>query len=271
MANHVDEHVGINGTQIRYRLEGREDAPAIVLAHSLGTDLQLWDAQVPALASQYRVLRYDARGHGHSDPPAGGVTIELLADDLLDLIDYCDIRRAHLVGISLGGLTVLAAAARSHAAVKSVTAASVRAVMSPASLQGFDERNQMLREGGLGPLTATMPPLWLAPRTVETRPDLTEKLRAMIAATSVEGFTACAEAVKTNTIAARLGAISVPTLFVAADEDSAIASEEVRDMQDRVTDSEFTLVLGAGHLPNIDQPDAFNAALLQFLGRVALP
>lgn len=271
MTNHVEEHVGINGSQLRYRLEGREDAPAVVLAHSLGTDMRLWDAQIPALVSGYRVLRYDARGHGQSDPPAGGVTIELLADDLLDLIDYCDIKRAHVVGVSIGALTALSVALRGHAAVRSIAVCNTRVDVPPEFAQAIDERNALVRAEGLAPLADTQPLNWVSSSTAANRPDLVEKLRAMFLATSPEGFTACAEAVKAGPLADKLDGIKLPALFVASDQDAGLASEVMRAMQARVAGSEFVEIPSAGHLPNFEQPDAFNAALLRFLARVALP
>jgi 3-oxoadipate enol-lactonase len=271
MTNHVEEHVGINGSQLRVRLEGREDAPAVVLAHSLGTDMRLWDAQVPALASNYRVMRYDARGHGQSDTPTGGVTIDLLAGDLLDLIDYWDIKRAHVVGVSLGALTALAVALRGHAAVKSVTVCNTHVHVSEDFAKAIDERNQLVRKEGLAPLADTLPRRWLSPATAAARPDLLEKLRAMLLKTSPEGFMAGAEAVKTNGLSDRLDGIKLPALFVASDQDAGVPADVMRGMQARVASAEFAEIAGAGHLANVDQPDAFNAALLQFLGRISLP
>jgi len=265
----TDERVVVNGTRLHVRLDGPRDAPAVVLAHSLGTELSLWDLQVPALAARYRVVRYDARGHGQSDPPAGPITLDTLAGDLLGLIAHYRIAQAHLVGLSLGALTVLAAALRVEPAVKSIAVCDTRADVPPDFVRSIDERNTIIRAEGLKALTQSQPQKWLSPESVAKRPELVDRVRSMFVKTSAEGFIACTEAVKTSGLSARLGAIKLPALFVAADQDAGLPVEVMRSMAAQVEGSRFTIISGAGHLSNLEQPSEFNAALLAFLDDVS--
>src|SRR5258705_309750 len=100
-------HTTDDGCQIAFTIDGPADAPALVLSNSLGTDHTLWDRQIDAFAKQFRVIRYDTRGHGKSDAPEGDYTIERLGIDVVSLLDGLNIERAHVCGVSIGGITAL--------------------------------------------------------------------------------------------------------------------------------------------------------------------
>ena len=100
-----DAFVAVAGARLRCRFDGAGDAPVVVLSNSLGTDLSMWDAQVPALTAHFRVLRYDTRGHGASAVTPGPYSIEQLGRDVVGLLDGLDIERALFCGLSMGGMT----------------------------------------------------------------------------------------------------------------------------------------------------------------------
>jgi 3-oxoadipate enol-lactonase len=267
MENVHEGNATVNGTRLHYRLDGPVDAPVVALVNSLATDLTLWDAQIPALAARYRVLRYDARGHGRSDAPAGPYTINMLVDDLLGLLAVVRAERVYVVGVSSGGLTALATALRRAPDVVGIVACDCRAEMPPESTAGIDTRSRLAREQGMQAIVATILERWFTPATLAAKPGYLDGIRRMISETSVDGFTGCAEAIKNSGLRPRLAAIRVPALFVAGAEDAAVPAAVVQAMQAEVPGARFVTIANAGHLPNVEQPEAFNAALLEFLDR----
>ncbi len=256
-----------NGTKIHILVEGREGAPWVVLIHSLGTNAALYDGQIPVLAEHFRVLRYDMRGHGRSSAPPGPYSMDTLIDDLFGLFSRLRIARAHLVGISLGALTAIAAAQRNTPQVASIAFCDSRADMSPDFVKAIDDRNRIIREQGMDAIANAMAVRWLTPATITRKPDLAAKVSEMVRSTPVEGFVACTEAIKSNRILERLAAVRVPSLFVAGDQDPGLPTEVMHRMQVQIPGSEFSVLVGASHLSNLDQPYSFNNVLMTFLNK----
>jgi 3-oxoadipate enol-lactonase len=267
MENVHEGDATVNGTRLHYRLDGPADAPVVALVNSLATDLTLWDAQIPALAERYRVLRYDTRGHGRSAAPVGPYTIGMLVEDLLGLLAVVRAERVYVVGVSLGGLTALATALRRAPDVVGIVACDCRADMPPEFAAGIDARNKLVREQGMQSIVATMVERWFTPATLAAKPAYLDPIRRMIGETSVEGFTGCAAAIRNSGLRPRVAAIRVPSLFIVGTEDAALPVEMMQAMQMEVPGSRFATIADAGHLPNVERPEAFNAALLEFLDR----
>jgi 3-oxoadipate enol-lactonase len=261
--------IPVNGTKLHVRLEGPEAAPVVALVNSLATDLAIWDQQVPALVPHYRVLRYDVRGHGRSDAPPSPYTMDLLTDDLFALLAHFKAGPAHVVGVSLGGLIAMAAALARPTDLAGIAVCDSRADMPPEFARGIDDRNVLVREKGTQAIADMMVGRWFTPATLAAKPAYLETIRQMIRGTSVEGFTGCAAAIKLSGLRARVAQIRVPALFVVGDQDAALPVELMRAMQAEVPNARFAEIEGAGHLANVEQPERFNAALLDFLGRTA--
>jgi len=267
MSEDFEGSVRVNGVRLHARVQGQADGPVVAFVNSLATDHRIWDQQIPALDTKYRVIRYDARGHGRSEAPAGPYAIDMLVDDLFALLDHFGCARAHVVGVSLGGLTAMAAALRHSPTVAGIVPCACRADMPPEFAAGIDSRNALVREKGLDAIAETMVERWFPASIRAAGPAYVETIRQMIRATSVAGFIGSAEAVKTSGIRPRVHAIAVPALFVIGDQDAAFPVELMRAMQEEVRGSELAVIEGAGHLVNVDQPVAFNAALTAFLDR----
>jgi 3-oxoadipate enol-lactonase len=265
MTSRIEQKVDCNGATLQVCIEGREGAPWLVLIHSLGTDMRLWDGQISALGKEYRILRYDIRGHGKSSAPKGPYTMDQLADDLLGLLAHFGVARAHVVGISLGALTALAVAELNPPQIASIAVCDSRADMPAEFAQAIDERNRLIRKEGMAAIAQPMVERWITRATIAARPEIAEKIRQMVRTASVEGFASCAEAIKANRLLDRLAQIKVPSIFVAADQDAGLPVEVMRQMQQQVPGSRFEIIAGGGHLSNLDQPDAFNSVVLQFL------
>ena len=151
---HAAAHAEIDGLRIAYRIDGPESADALVLINSLGSDLRMWDPQMEELSQHFRVIRYDCRGHGESDVPAGPTTIDRLGADLIALLDHLHIERAHLCGLSLGGLTALWVATYHRDRVARAVFADTAARLGATEL--WDDRMRAVRAGGMAAISETV-------------------------------------------------------------------------------------------------------------------
>src|SRR5215218_4150200 len=177
---------------VSYTVTGPADAPVVVLSNSLGATRAMWDPQVPALAERYRVVTYDTRGHGESPAPAGPYTLDDLTDDLVALLDEVGAQRAHVVGLSLGGMTGMRLAARNPERIDRLALLCTSAKPDP---QPFLDRAATVRAGGTEPLAPTIAARWLTPPYAAEHPELVARLEAMIAGCDDEGYASCAEVV----------------------------------------------------------------------------
>lgn len=258
----------VNGILLHYRLDGPEGAPVIALVNSLGTDLTMWEPQVGALAERHRVLRHDTRGHGKSAAPPGPYTIDMLTDDVLGLVAHTGAMRFYVVGISLGGLEALAVGLRQPPGLAGIAICDSRLDVPSESAKAMDDRTQLARERGMAPIAEAMIERWFTPPTLAAKPAYLDTVRQMLLATSVEGFTGCISAIKDSALSDRVATLRVPTLFLVGDQDAALPVELMRQVQSRVPGARAAVIRGAGHLSNLEQPVAFNEALLTFLGQV---
>ena len=141
-------YVERSGCRLRYEIGGRSDGPAVLFSNSLGTTHQLWQPQAGALSSLFRIIRYDTRGHGESDAPAGPYTIEMLGLDAIAVLDAAGVERAHICGLSLGGLTAMWLGVNQPERVQSVVLSSTAARIGNAMM--WEERIVQVRRAGAG-------------------------------------------------------------------------------------------------------------------------
>lgn len=256
--------VVVGGLGLRCRIDGPAGAPWLVFSNSLMTDLTLWDAQVLALASRFRILRYDQRGHGGSAVPPADCTFDALADDLAGLLDHFGVTAATIVGVSMGGVTALALAARHPGRVARVAACDCQPASTPAGAAAWDERIAVARAGGMAALVEPTVARWFRPETVRQDPPALRRVRAGIGATPLDGFIRAARALQDYDLRAVLPTLRCPAAFIAGTEDGTLP-EVMRAMADLCTGATFTAIPDAGHLPNVEQPVPFNAALSALL------
>ncbi len=260
--------VVVNGVRLHYQLDGPEGAPVVALVNSLGTDLTMWEPQVAALAQRHRVLRHDTRGHGKSATPPGPYTIDMLADDVLSLISHAGARRFYVVGISLGGLEALAVGLRRSPDLAGIAICDSRIDVPAEGAKAMDDRVALARQRGMAPIAEVMIDRWFTAATLAAKPPYLDSVRQMLLATSVEGFAGCIDAIKHSGLSHRVAALRVPTLFLAGDHDAALPVELMRQVQSQVPGARAAVIPDAGHLSNLEQPAAFNEALLDFVGQV---
>jgi 3-oxoadipate enol-lactonase len=254
----------VNGNEMRYRTDGPEGAPVVVLSHSIATTLEMWAPQVPALEPRYRVLRYDTRGHGESAVGEADYGFELLAADVVALLDHLAIERCHFVGLSLGGMIGMALALAAPERLLSLALCNTMSALPEGADAMWVERIASVRDRGVAALAEATVGRWFTAPYVARNAGF-EPVRAMIGATPAEGYVGCCQAILGVDFSSRLGAIRLPTLIVAGADDQATPVARSEDIQRRIPDSRLEVLPEAAHLSNWERPEAFNRALLGFL------
>ena len=249
----------MSAVEVDFTVDGPEDAPVLVLSNSLGATRATWDPQVPALAERYRLVTYDTRGHGSSPVPDGPCSLDDLVDDLVALLDRVGARRAHVAGVSLGGMTALRLAAREPDRVHRIAVLCSSARTQP---QTFLDRAAAARAEGTASFAPAVVQRWLTPGFAAGHRDLVARLEGMVAGTPDEGYAACAEVVARVDLLADLGRISAPTLVVSGAEDTALPPEHQRVIADGVPGAQLLSLSPAAHLANLEQPLQVTGALL---------
>jgi 3-oxoadipate enol-lactonase len=244
--------------RLHHRLEGAADAPVVVFANSIGTTLELWDAQVPAFTRQFRVLRYDQLGHGRSDVPPGPYTVDQLGRELLSLLDELGLEQVSFCGLSLGGAVGMWLGASAPERLDRLVLAGTSAHFAPP--ERWVERAALVRAEGLKPIADATMGRWFTPAFADVPP-----YRAQLVATPSEGYAACCDALAVWDFRASLATIPVPTLVLVGSDDPATTPEQARLIADGVPDAELVVLPHAAHLLNVEQPDAFNEAALAHL------
>jgi 3-oxoadipate enol-lactonase len=252
----------MSAVAVSYSVDGPDDAPVVVLSNSLGATRGMWDPQVPALAERYRVITYDARGHGDSPAPPGPYTLDDLVDDVVGLLDEVGAERAHLVGVSLGGMTAMRMAvrepARVHRLVLLCTSASTDA--GP-----FRERAATVRRGGTAPLAQAVVSRWVTPAFAAEHPEVVARLEAMVAGADDEGYAHCCEVVADVELRADLPRITAPTLVISGAQDQALPPEHQRVIAEGIPGAELITLSPAAHIPTVEAPLEVTGAILGHL------
>ncbi|MGY2067456.1 3-oxoadipate enol-lactonase [Blastococcus sp. SYSU DS0619] len=245
---------------VSYTVDGPADAPVVVLSNSLGATRAMWDQQVPALAERFRVVTYDTRGHGESPVPPGPYSLDDLADDLAALLDEVGAERAHVAGLSLGGMTGMRLAARDPQRVHRLALLCTSALLGPR--ENWLDRATTARTEGTGVLAPTVVSRWVTPGYAADHPDVVAGLRAMVAGTDGEGYASCCEAIADMDLRADLPTIAAPTLVVSGVQDPATPPEHQQAIVEGIPGARLVSVDPGAHLANIEQPLQVTGALL---------
>lgn len=247
---------------MHYQIDGQRGKPWLMFSNSLGTDLSMWDAQVEFFKNDFRILRYDTRGHGGSPAQPGPTTLAALGQDVLSLLDALDIDRAHFCGLSMGG--AIAQWLGIHAPQrldKLVIANSAPRIGTP---QGWQERAAQVRADGLNFVADGAAGRWFTPGFVEHEPQRVASLVAKLRSGDPQGYANCCDALAAADLRAELARIITPTLLIAGAADPVTTVADASAMQGQIRNS-VMLTLDASHISNIEAEMAFNAALSEFL------
>jgi 3-oxoadipate enol-lactonase len=255
----------INEMNLAYTDQG-QGLPLIFL-HAFPLSKEMWQPQVLELAGSYRVITLDLRGHGESDALLWNFTLEDYAHDVIKLLDHLEVAQAVFIGLSMGGYIVFSLYKNYSKRVKGMVLADTKAPEdSPEGKAGRQGMAQLAYTNGPSAIADTMIPKLLTPHTIQQRPEVVSQVRKMILRTPTEGIIAdlMAMAARPNSIDL-LSTIACPTLIVVGEEDAATPVAESSSMAEKIAGATLVTLPGAGHLSNLEQPEAFNHALHTFL------
>jgi 3-oxoadipate enol-lactonase len=255
--------IAAGDAELRYEHTVRPGAPALLMLNSLGTSLEMWDDECAALSERYELIRYDARGHGKSG--AGTLrelTIDRLARDALAVLDACGVARAHLCGLSLGGMTAMCIATQWPDRVLKIALCSTSPYMPPR--ESWDERIRTVTTQGMQPLVETILGRWFTPEFLAAEPERVDRVRQMLLSTDPLGYAACCAAIRDMDQRTTIRTITAKTLVIGGSKDPATPPAEAELIARLIPEAKLVM-LEAAHLSNIERAAEFTTALLEFL------
>jgi len=251
--------------RLHHVLEGPEDAPVLVLASSLGTTLQMWEAQAGALRERFRLVRYDHRGHGGSEVPPGPYTLDDLGRDALALLDSLGIERFSFCGLSLGGMVGMWVASEAPERVERLVLCCTSARLEPGP---WEARARTVRKEGMGAISETVVQRWFTPRFREEHPEVVRWAIGMLEGTPPEGYAGCCEAIRDMDLRGRLGSIRASTLVISGSDDPATPTEHAERIASSVPGARLAVIPHSAHLANVEQPEAVTGEILAHLSPI---
>ena len=252
---------------LNYLIEG--DGPWVTMSHSLACNISMWDEQAALLVNNgYRVLRFDTRGHGRSAAPAGGYTLDELAEDVHELFATLGITRTHWVGLSMGGMIGETYALQHPDVFESMVLADTTSRRPPGADRMWGERIAIAREHGMEALVESTLARWFTDPYRQSRPDVMARIGADIRNTPVDGYGGCCHAISKVDVLDRLPEIRCPVLIMVGEHDHGTPPDMAREIHRNLPGSSLLVIPSAAHLSNIEQPEIFNRALLEFLAKV---
>jgi 3-oxoadipate enol-lactonase len=252
-----------DGAQIYVEAATDDGRPPLLFSNSLGTNLHMWDPQTEDFGQPFRIVRYDSRGHGRSDAPEGFYTIERLGRDAVAILDALDIERTYYCGLSKGGMVGQWLGANVPERIERMALCSTACHIPAPDL--WNTRIEVATNKGMAPLADGIIERWFTESFRKDNPAEVECVQAMVHSTPGVGYAACCAAIRDMDQREAIKTITVPTIVVAGEKDPATPPEHGREIHERIGGSQFVVLDGAAHLSNIERPDAFNRAVLEFL------
>jgi len=244
---------------------GPAEAPPLLMLHSLGTSLHVWDAQAEALSATYRVIRPDLRGHGLTGVPAGPYTLDALANDVLAVLDTLGVAAAHVAGLSIGGAVAQSLAALAPDRERSLVLCDTALAFPPPAL--WRERAAAARAHGMEPLVQPVLARWVTAE-FQDAPEA-EGLRAMLRRTAPEGYAGAAEALAVADLSDATARLRLPALVLVGEHDAATPLASAQALQAAIPGAALVVLRGVAHIPTMQRPADVTDAIAGFLARVA--
>jgi 3-oxoadipate enol-lactonase len=252
----------VDSCRLSYWVDGPEGAPALLLSNSIGSTAGLWDQQIGRFSASFRVIRYDTRGHGRSETRPGEYALDQLGRDALAILDGVGVWRAHFCGISLGGITGLWLGVHAPERIGRLIAANTAARIGTTAL--WTERIRTVRSEGMRAIADATIPRWFSASFRERNPTTVERFRSMLAGASAPGYAGCCAALRDADLRSDIHRIRARMLVIAGAHDVATSVADAVLISDGVANARL-VTLDAAHLSNVEQPEAFNSAVLGFL------
>jgi 3-oxoadipate enol-lactonase len=246
--------------RLHHRVLGRPDGATVLVGGSVGSTVATWDPQLAALSAEFQVIAYDHRGHGGSPAPSGPYSIEDLADDVIGLLDDYGVARAHVVGLSLGGMVAQLIAARRPQRVERLVLLCTAAHYPDAA--SWTERAATVRARGTDVIADAVVERWLTAGYRRDHAEEVARLRQMVVDIDDEGYAACCEAIADMDLRPDLSRIQAPTLVIAGAEDPAVPPDRMRELAAGISGSRFVIAPGA-HVPPLEHPETVTSLLLE--------
>jgi 3-oxoadipate enol-lactonase len=245
-------------------MQGPDGAPVLILANPIGTTRAIWDAPARVLGRDFRLLRFELRGHGapgaRSDAPPAPYSIAELGTDVLGLMREHGVTTAAYCGISIGGMTGLWLAANAPERICSLVVCCAAITPMP-SRQSWLDRAALVRAGGMAAISEMVPPRWFTPDFIDRQPAAVAFVMEMLHATDPAGYAGCAEAIAGMDLRPALGAIKAPTLVIAGAEDQAAPPWQGAMTAAGITDARLRVIRGASHLAPYQTPGPVTAVI----------
>ena len=256
--------------ELRVEHTPRPGAPALLLMNSLGTSLEMWDEQLEALSERFELIRFDARGHGKSTIGTHReASMDLLATDALNVLDACGVARAHLCGISLGGMIAMHIATKWPDRVLKAALCNTTPYMPPR--ENWDARIQTVMTQGTAALADATLGRWFTPQFHQEQPEKVARIRTLLLECSPEGYAACCAAIRDMDQRETIKGITAKTLVIGGTADTSTPPEQAELIASKIPEAKLAM-LEAAHLSNIERANEFNATLIEFLqGELSQP
>lgn len=267
----MQEFITRDHCRIAYRFDGDPGRPALILSNSIATTHQMWDDQIASLTQAFRVLRYDTRGHGRSDAPAGAYSFDRLGRDVLELMDALDIARAHFCGLSLGGFIGQWLGAHAPDRLDRLVLSNTSPYLGPAP-QWDALIDTVLKGRDMAAMAAMFLGNWFPPSMIAAMPQTIDRFRRMILATSPEGLAGCFAAVRDADLRRTNAIIPVPTLVIGGTDDTVTIASHSEEIAATIPDARLVMMEGV-HMLNVERRGEFVDAVMHFLSdaRAASP
>jgi 3-oxoadipate enol-lactonase len=254
-----------NGIDTQYTIDG--DGPWLVFSHSLACNSSMWAPQVATFSKRYKVLCYDTRGHGGSSAPPGAYALDQLADDAKALFDVLGVRSCHWVGLSMGGMIGQTFALKYPGIFKTMTLADTTSRYDVDAQPLWQARIKLAMESGMEPIVPQMLGRWFTEGFRASGAPIVNEIGQAIRSTPVTGFVGCCHALPKINVTSRLADIKTPTLVIVGEHDPGTPPAMAREIHEHLPGSELVVIPSAAHISNLEQPQAFDAALGDFLAR----
>ncbi len=262
------EKMRVGDIDIAYRWDGVDDGPVIMMAHAMGTSHRLWDPQVSALSGQYRLLRYDWRGHGDTDAPPGPYTLDQFERDAVGLMDALGLATVHWVGISTGGMIGQGLAINYASRIATLSLCNTTSQSNPWYRDWVAERQAVVQREGMTPVWDMTKRMWFTDAFVEAGGPAYDAVRDVFIRTKIPGYLGGTSAVADLAYRDRLHRISCPTRIIGAGDDPATPIEQSQAIRDRIAGATLEVIEGQRHFSNVEVPDRFNAILKRGLDQM---
>lgn len=250
--------------RLHYRIDGNPDGRPVVFSNSLGTDLRMWDKIIPQLPQSLRLIRYDRRGHGLSDAPPAPYAMGQLVRDTEQLLDHLNVRDCVFVGLSIGGMVAQGLAVKRMDMIRAMVLSNTAAKIGTAQM--WHDRIASVASGGIEVLADAVMERWFS-RPFRTTAEASA-WRNMLTRTPVDGYAGCSAAIAGTDFYNTTASLTLPTLGIAGSEDGSTPPDLVRETLGLIKGSQMEVIRGVGHIPCIEDPDAYAALLNGFLARV---